>query len=262
MKESTRKLLPALVDISSAGGVAIATAAAANPQDAAQLTIALAIAQPFVVRVAEALCDRRATEEFHRERDKEWFDDVEQNLVILREMATSAQQDAERTINNSITIEEAMILLEQYRDHAARSAVDERRKLLAAAAASTFRPDVDTEMKCRAERALAILEPSDIEALRMLRTIIAEEHSGSEVRILFNEYPLVNRMTLEQAGCVFTHRTVEVAEDQRSRWGASLPSPKLRQTPDITPLGKSVLTLLETYKPDSAKGAPKASNES
>ena len=254
-----KTLLPSVVDVVSAGGLALASAVMAEKQigDPKTNAILLSVAEPFVVRLVEWFSDKSNMVTLRQERDGDFFDELQRHLAILTESVDSARQETQRTAQNTITVPEAIVLIEQYRDQAARSVLEERRKLLAAAAAATFHPDVDVEMKSRAERAMAILEPSDIEALRTLKMIIADAQTGSEVRILFGDYPLTNRIALEQSGCIITYKDLEIAE-QVNRWGKAPLTPQLREIPDITPLGETVLTLVETYKRDESGQAEKA----
>ena len=246
MKSSHQKLLPSAVDVLSAGGLAFASAVMAEGHigDPKMVAIALSAAQPLVVRLVEWFSDKSNIDTLRQERDGEFFDELQRHLAILTESVDSARQETQRTAQNTITVHEAIVLIEQYRDHAARSVREERRKYLAAAAAATFRPDLDVEMLSRAERAMAILEPSDIEALRSLRQLLGIEAWAvigrhAEARVLFDGLPLTNRIALEQSGCVITTK-----EAPSPNWGLA--------TPVVTPLGATVLTLVETYKPGGA----------
>ncbi len=58
------------------------------------------------------------------------------------------------------------VLCVQLHEQAMKSAMRERLRLMAAAIAGVFTPEVDLEMKSRATRALALLEPSDVLILR------------------------------------------------------------------------------------------------
>lgn len=256
MNKSIQRLLPSFTDVLSAGGLAMAGAVMTDQKigDPTTNAVVLSAAQPFLVRLIEWLCDQKTTDEFRNERDREFLDEVQRQLVDLVQLAESAKLEAQRTSQQAITVQEAIVLIDQYRDHAARSVLDERRKLLAAAAAATFRPDIDVEMKARAERALAILEPSDIVVLRKWVKQIESVKSNSEAISLFNGYPLTNRMALEQSGCVILQSKLDV-DDQAPRWDLAPPSPRLRHIAIVTPLGAAVLLLLETYRDPSHSAA-------
>ena len=235
--------------------------------DPKTVAIVLSAAQPFVVRLVEWFSDKSNIDTLRQERDGEFFDELQRHLAILTKSVDSALQETQRTAQNTITVHEAIVLIEQYRDHAARSVLEERRKLLAAAAAATFRPDLDVEMLSRAERAMATLEPSDIDALRSLSKIMCMEgwdnsESGVEASVLFpfknisdgrklfDGLPLTNRIALEQSGCVVTTKEVTAPN-----WGS--PS-EMRHTPVVTPIGETVLMLVETYKRDESGQAEQA----
>ena len=273
MKSSHHKLLPSAVDVVSAGGLALASAVMAEGHigDPKTVAIVLSVAQPFVVRLVEWFSDKSNIDTLRQERDGEFFDELQRHLAILTESVDSARQETQRTAQNTITVHEAIVLIEQYRDHAARSVLEERRKQLAAAAAATFRPDLDVEMLSRGERAMATLEPSDIEALRSLsKSMCMEGWEKSEAdveasqlfhlvhskrvndgRKLFDGLPLTNRIALEQSGCVITTKEVEA-----SKWGSD--QPRMSHTPVVTPIGETVLMLVETYKRDESGQAEQA----
>lgn len=247
--------MPSAVDVVSAGGLALASAVMAEGHigDPKTVAIVLSVAQPFVVRLVEWFSDKSNIDTLRQERDGEFFDELQRHLAILTESVDSARQETQRTAQNTITAHEAIVLIEQYRDHAARSVLEERRKLLAAAAAATFRPDLDVEMLSRAERAMATLEPSDIEALRILRQIIRREEwtligRNAEARALFDGLPLTNRIALEQSGCVIITGPTE----------RGLGRPQHPDNRIVTPLGETVLTLVETYKRDESGQAEQA----
>lgn len=261
-----QNLLPAAVDVCSAGLLALVSAVMGEGHigDPKIVGVALAAAQPFVVRYVEMLVNRSVVDTLHQQRDSEFFDELQRNLVKLTQKVDCIAQ-------NTPTVHEAIVLIEQYRDHAARSVSEERRKLLAAAAAATFRPDVAMEMKSRAERAMATLEPSDIEALRRLSKSMCMEgwekseadveasqlfqhvqtHREMDGRKLFDGLPLTNRIALEQSGCVMTWKEVEAPN-----WGSG--RPRVIHTPVVTPLGETVLTLVETHKRDESGQAEQA----
>lgn len=266
--------MPSAVDVVTAGGLALASAVMAEGHigDPKTVAIVLSAAQPFVVRLVEWFSDKSNIDTLRQERDGEFFDELQRHLAILTKSVDSARQETQRTAQNTITVHEAIVLIEQYRDHAARSVLEERRKLLAAAAAATFRPDLDVEMLSRAERAMATLEPSDIDALRSLSKIMSMEGWGnseaeaearslfpfvqakriSDGRKFFDGLPLTNRIALEQSGCVVTTKELMAPNPL---WGT--PS-ELRHTTVVTAIGETVLMLVETYKRDESGQAEQA----
>lgn len=268
MKESLQKLLPSVIDVVSGGGMAISGAVMADQKigDPTTNAVMLSAAQPFVVRLVEWFCDKKNTDEFRSERDRNFFDEVQKQIINLIALVNSKYSEADRRAQHTVSIYEAIILIEQYRDHAARSVLDERRKLLAAAAAATFRPDVEIEMKARAERALAILEPSDIDVLRKW---VKESQKASyklRLRELYDEHPPINRLTLEQSGCItiqseiYQEHYLSSPPGQSLLFGQSSNQPQQRQPelfliPHLTPLGEAVLRLLETYKTSTSDQA-------
>ena len=80
---------------------------------------------------------------------------------------------------------------------AAQATTEGRMKMLAAAAAGVFTPDLDSEMRSRVSRAIMEFEPSDVLELR--RLMEADQRSGGSY--------VAGRMRLEwepleRAGCI------------------------------------------------------------
>lgn len=253
MKDRVRRLLQSAVDVGSATALGAAGVAIASGHPVTGATAGLlAGAQPMLVRAVEWLSDAKHRQELGDELDREFFENVQEHLDALCRLLETVQHEAQRTHWKAVGPEETLILIEQYREHSHRSAQAERRSMLAAAAAASFRPDYDVEMKSRAERALANLEPSDIAALRAY--IKHQDVAGgywSNMRVFFSDLPFANRQALLQAGCISLSQHLDTGESDFKPAGRQQ-APRLRENPIVTPIGGAVLNMLATYKPDEA----------
>lgn len=100
---------------------------------------------------------------------------------------------------------------------AVRSTLDERKKMLAAAAAGLCNPRMSIEDKARVERTLRELDPKDVQLLERLRVLHADPHQPPDnsrdsltvnARDLLAAEPL-SRGALLTAGCVRAINRVE-----------------------------------------------------
>lgn len=253
MIDRNRRLLPGFVDITSA---AVLSALATNCTAGEAATAAfLAGVQPLLVRIMEWLTDGRNRQSLNHELDREFFENVQAHLDALCKLINETRRDVQRAEAKAVSIEEAIVLIEQYREHAHRSAQAERRDMMAAAAAASFRPDYDIEMKSRTERALSCLEPSDIAALRAyLRHKDVADGYWRSMRAFFSDLPMSNQQALLQSGCIFISQSLQ---SQDGGYGnESSQRQRFVRNPQITPLGNAVLQILATYKPDEADSMP------
>ena len=130
-------------------------------------------------------------------------------------------------LKRSLQRGEADALATAFLRAAAQATTQERMKMLAAAAAGVFTPDMDSEMRSRVSRAIMQLEPSDVLELR--RLIEPERRAGIYPAPLMTP----EREPLARAGCVF---------DASASIGGGL---------QVTALGRAVLAALETWEPGS-----------
>ncbi len=85
--------------------------------------------------------------------------------------------DVIEALNRSLEEGEANALATSFLRAAAQATTDEKMKMLVAAAAGVFTPDLDSEMRSRVSRAVVELEPSDVLALR--RALTTEPFKGT-----------------------------------------------------------------------------------
>jgi hypothetical protein len=111
------------------------------------------------------------------------------------------------------------VLCVQLHEQAMKSATHERLRLMAAAIAGVFTPDFSLEMKSRAVRALAQLEPSDL--------ILLRRGSFGDPNLCLEDV-----WSLQVSGCAFAEPIQEDA-------GASVL---------VLEVGKAVLRLVETWQ--------------
>ncbi|MGO8968999.1 MAG: hypothetical protein ACLQDQ_05445 [Myxococcaceae bacterium] len=101
-----------------------------------------------------------------------------------------------------LTDEQVVALVFPLFEQAVLSATSERRRMLAAAMAGMFQPDVGVETKSRLLRAVSSLEPSDARVLRHLDAAPLYEADGTTVHHERLSLPGVSIEALAAAGCV------------------------------------------------------------
>lgn len=251
MKDSTSKAIQAGSDIVSTGALAVAGGLLATGHPA--LAAAAAMTQPALVRIVAALTSKTMSDELRDQIKAAFIDELLRHLQSVDQRLTAMEAEGKRLDWGSVSLEEVRILIEQYHEHAQHSSRQGRRKMLAAAAAGSARPDVEGEMKSRAERALAVLEPSDIAVLRdFVGKVSSEEeaakHFGgwSGIRAYWGEQPVQSRISLERTGCILIETEFHKGNGGRSETLHSPPRMDVFIHP--TPLAEAILTILETYQ--------------
>jgi len=150
--------------------------------------------------------------------------------------------------------EELVAIVRQLQEEARRAVTEERARMLAAASAGAFRPDLDVETKSRVMRALLELEPSDVASLREIATspevtpaegLFLDGHRVWRYphRYLYDARDVIDRLR----GCV----TVE----QKAYTAATHHKPPRLQV-RVTTLGRALLAFLETYRPEEGAAHP------
>ncbi len=251
MKDTTGKVIQAGTEVTSSGALAVAGGllAAGHPF----LAVAAAMAQPALNRLVTALTSKTMPDDLREQIKKTFVDELSRHFEAVDHRLTEMERAGQRLDWDKVNPEEVWILIGQYYDHAQRSSREERRKMLAAAAAGSTRPDIDAEMKSRAERAMAILEPSDVAVLRdFLSKVSSDEEvarhfgSWSGIRAYWDEQPMMNRASLEQVGCIFIKTEFHRGFGTEGR-GHSGPA-MMNTFVQPTPLGWALVRLLETYQ--------------
>lgn len=147
-------------------------------------------------------------------------------LALERHVRFEEARDAEfrEKLREKITEREVGALFPQLLRAAAESSTRERMRMLCAALAGLWRPDLDAEMRSRVARAVMQLEASDILAMRRLER--AQQQPGIRP---------APRMTPELEPAVLTG----CVADNSARAGFV--------AVELTTLGLAVLTALETW---------------
>lgn len=251
MKDATGKVIQGGTEVVTSGAVAVAGGllAAGHPL----LAVAAVMTQPALIRIVTALTSKAMPDDLRKQIKEAFIDELSRQFEAVDRRLTAMEREGQRLDWNKVNPEEVRILIEQYHDHAQRSPREGRRKMLAAAAAGSVRPDIDAEMKSRAERALAVLEPSDIAVLRdFVSKVSSEEEAAkhfagwSDIRAYWAERPTLSRISLEQTGCILIKMEFRKGSSPPSRTMYSPPSMDTFIHP--TPLATAILTILETYQ--------------
>jgi len=136
-----------------------------------------------------------------------------------------------------VDAQEAQILCLRLLEQATRSARQDRRRMMAHAVAGVFAPDLDSEMKARAERVLEQLEPRDVAQLRTVLDDTADDYELSSVC----------KGALVAAGCVVP----------AARWGSSTEgrSPTALVSPrEVTEVGLAVVAFVTDWREEEPHG--------
>lgn len=195
---------------------------------------AVAAATQTATELLDLFGDRQRLQGFLEARLDLIRHDVEANVARLASLLVEQQALGEARAAAAPTWEELAVLFGQLHEQAMRAVTEERRRVLCAAMAGAFRPDVETEMKARAVRALAQVEASDVVWLRDFQV-----HIGAPGAHTLLPYDIHYR-ALERVDCLKAAPNLTGWSDDEA------PAP--RDT-GISEVGRAVLKLLETYEP-------------
>jgi len=115
----------------------------------------------------------RNTDTFVRARDemfREWVAELHQALSVLVPEWERRFTDLQDKIDNIAEDPQLLRLLDNFGYEASRETIDERRRLLAHAAAGAMMPELTIAQKARVERVLRELDPEDVVALHRIRS--------------------------------------------------------------------------------------------
>lgn len=247
MSNIKQKLTVAAVETSTTAAAAATAVAITAGSPAAAALAAIPIMAKMVV---ECLLDLGRATEARQARECQFTEEFKRQIEAIMRRLAEVSTEAERIKWRMLNYEEVLILVEQFFEQAMKSPLRERRSMLAAAAASSFRPDVTTEVKSRASRVIDQLEPSDVAALRRLVQVRDVAQLRSEFDGAMTDEPWISTSTLLRVGCLAERPFLEERESDYPPRAQARP-PRLRMLTDITPLGREVLRLLETYTTDS-----------
>jgi hypothetical protein len=155
------------------------------------------------------------------------FSAVRLNLQEHIDRERAKREDFVERLEQSLQRGEAAALVALFVREAAQATTKERMRMLAAAAAGVFTPDLNSETRSRVARAIAQVEPSDVVELRNMDA--AERVPGMQPapRITLEREPLV------RSGCVSDMSMFVSVGHQIS----------------VTPLGRALLHALEAWSP-------------
>lgn len=243
MNERKKKLVVAAIETTGAAA-ATATAVAIT---AAAPTAAVLAAIPIMAKAAvEYVLDSKRVAESRQRREEEFFREFHKQVEAVIRKLSEAEANAAQTKSRSLDYEEVLVLLEQFFDQAMKAPQKEKRRMLAAAAAGSFRPDVATETKSRAARVIDQLEPSDVAALRRVVQVAKVASYRSELHAAMGDEPGSSIFMLLRVGCLAEQPFLEDGSADFHSQARPRP-PRLRMLRDVTPLAREVLELLETY---------------
>jgi hypothetical protein len=164
-----------------------------------------------------------------------WEQVVEEAVQAIQRLEVRVGKDF-AALQAQIDQTDSAILSLRLLDQATRSAGAERRRMMTNAVAGVFEPDLEIEMKSRAERALEQLEPSDVIALRAVIAVPFEKRKLLRV----------NADALVSAGCV---SLAERIGSTHARRGTQTEV----NADEATPLGRAVVQLVTTWPGDVAE---------
>lgn len=242
------KLAVAAVEVgTTATGAAVGVAVAAagivlTPSSAGVLAAIPAFAKAAV----ELALDARRAREAREKREDEFVQEMHRQLETVLRQLERIKSESCRAAWRSPDYEEVTTLIQQFLDQAMKAPSSERRRMLAAAAAGSFRPDIGVESKSRAARVIEQLEPSDVIALRRLAKKAKRAQTWDEIRFAVEDEPFINSSTLLRLGCLIEKPVLN--NHNHDSWSSGPPrAPTLRVLIDITPLAREVLRFLESY---------------
>ena len=128
-----------------------------------------------------------------------------------------------------------LVLFAQLHAEAMKSAARDRLRLMCAAIAGIFTPQIDLEMKSRIARAITQLQPSDVICLRRIAGFLADQHVDV-ARVLSSA---VGIDALKNCGCV----SVDAAGEDFSRDPVQTAQPL-----ELTGVGRALLSFVETWQ--------------
>lgn len=183
----------------------------------------------------------RNTDEFIRARDemfREWTSELASAIREVQAYLLSREEELEARLHEITTDPQFMRLYDNFGYEAAREAIDERRRMLAYAAAGILDPDMSVERKARVERTLRELDTEDVRvlyglSLRPNRALLAGNKS------LLRKYGGASADALFASGCV--RNFVYSTEDAEGR------TTGVDEDPFITIVGGDVLRVLRAY---------------
>lgn len=253
MGTTSDKLVVAAVE---AGGTAAAAAyaaaaAAAGVTMTATGAASLAAVPVLVKAVVEQVLDARRSREAREQREQTFVQEMHQHLEQVVRRLESVKSEAKRAAWRALDYEEVVTLVQQFLDQAMKAPGVERRSMLSAAAAGSFRPDLKLETKSRVARVIEQLEPSDVLALRRLAGQEKRAQTWDEVAFAVEDEAFINRSTLLRVGClvekpVLNHGYQAMGYQSGGRQ-APQSMPRLRVLTGVTPLAHEVLEMLHSY---------------
>ncbi|MCC6665008.1 MAG: hypothetical protein IT375_14750 [Polyangiaceae bacterium] len=145
-------------------------------------------------------------------------------------------EDVDQKIQAALEDPQLPRVLSNFGFEAAREAIDERRRMLAHAAAGIVDPDLPVERKARVERTLRELDPIDVRALYGIHLAVRSARYGALFSVPSGD-------VLVASGCV----RIGTSAGGFGGGGAS-------HSADVTQLGHDVLRVLRSYV--RSRGAP------
>lgn len=184
----------------------------------------------------------RNTASFQRARDemfREWVAELSTALQYIYEQLRLRHEHLDSKLEQVLQDGQLVRLYDNFGYEAAREAIDERRRMLAYAAAGIVDPELTVEQKARVERTLRELDPVDVRMLYGLdllpaRILAPDIHDALRKRDL----AAPSADVLLASGCVRidVHETMDIDDTRGVGHSAA-----------ITPLGKNVLQVLRAY---------------
>lgn len=166
---------------------------------------------------------------------------------VARERAKD-QEFSER-LERSMRAGEPAALVAHFVREAAQGTTEERMRMLAAAAAGVFVPEMESEMRSRVARAVAQLEPTDVGRLRNLGGPFAFGGSSESVARSLG----ASRGALESRGCILVRQKDEDLGREFAKAQRRGGEPRLRTIARVTDVGSAVLRALHEWAPASPR---------
>jgi hypothetical protein len=169
----------------------------------------------------------------------------------LQERFEKERRDLRAEIESKIDERAATVLFVRLLEEAIESPTSDRLRLMCAGMAGVIAPDLDVEMKSRVTRAVAMLEPSDVLALRRLTAdddmILHKARHPDAVAALYD--PKVSPVTwqaLSRAGCVDPTTKIDERAFARAIEGEGTLRRGLHHSYALADVGRAVVKFLAT----------------
>jgi hypothetical protein len=209
------------------------------------ITVAKIGAKPLLNWLKQrAARNTEAIERARKEAFEDWVIELRRAVPAVVEYLAQRVEELEARLEEVANDPQMMRIYDNFGYEAAREAIDERRRMLAMAAAGILDTDLTIEQKARVERTLRQLDPGDVRTLYALSRVVGRVDPNPSDRqrpTCVNESELCFRVlrrapsgdVLVAAGCVCV--------DAFAGLGASW------QEAHITSVGQDVLLALRAY---------------